>query len=74
MFKFFHKCKFEFVAGSMRKNGKQSVDFALYFRPAYDAIERCKCGKERVVQFLSYADKPSLIPIHGLEIDQARKI
>lgn len=64
----FHKCKFEFVSGSMRKNGNQSVDFALNFRPEYDAIERCKCGKERIVQLLSYADKPSIKPIEGLRV------
>lgn len=69
MFKFFHRCSFEFVEGSMRKNGNQDVDFALMFRPEYDATERCKCGKERTVQVLSYADKPSLKPIDGLRIN-----
>jgi hypothetical protein len=68
MLRIFHRCQYHFVSGSMVLNGKQDVDFALRFRPEYDAIERCSCGKERKVNFLSYSDKSSAHPIVGLEV------
>lgn len=54
-----HIHNYKFVTGSMVKNGKNNVDWALNLRPEYDAVERCKCGKERIVKLMSYADKPT---------------
>jgi len=64
----FHSHNFEFVSGSMKRNGYQDINWALLFQPEYDATERCSCGLERTVQFLSYADKAQAKPIDGLKI------
>lgn len=56
--KLFHTHDFEYVYGSMKPTHKMALDWALNLRPEYEGIERCRCGEEKVIKFISYADKP----------------